>query len=269
MGGEDETLKLVLYIVMMVIVIYIGIGLVAGFDPRDWVKKLSSTTYEPGKISINDIENLEKNTFLDCTQNSYLMTLKDVKFDTKPGLNVEGGVLEFIVALDFKNRLFLGSDENGITKIIICKEANGEFKCDDTTLRFDLSNCVEPSGDEVFHFTTWLAKPAVLDAMKPTGTCDFPAISKVLDNYGQFYLSSFNVNKDIALACAQTDCEKQDQTTCSTTPGCYWSNGWFSDSCQLCPSSTTCNDYDGDACSQCPIPKATCTPGVFGRCNPS
>lgn len=270
MGGEDETLKLVLYIVVMLIVIYIGIGLVAGFDPRGWTRQISSVTYEPGKVFIKDKENLEKNTRLDCTQNSYTLILKDIKFGTKPGLEVQGDVLEFIVALDFKNYLFLGSDGDQNVKTVLCREKDGIFNCDDITLNFYFGSCTGTlSNNEVFHFTTWLSKPALLDAMRPTGACEFPPISKVLDDYGQFYLSSFNVNKNIATACAQSECESQDQTTCSTVAGCYWGGSPWSKSCQLCPSSNICNSYDGDACSQCPWPKLSCTPGALYGCNPS
>ncbi len=273
MGGEDETIKLVLYIVVMIIVIYIGIGLVLGFNPSEWTRKLSSTTFTSGKIGVT--QDLEKNTVIGCLQTAYLVTLKDMKFDIKPGLETQDGKLQFIVVMDFRNLLFIGSD-NDYNEIIKCPLDGGEFKCGDKTLSFDLRNTGGLGEKEVFHFTTWYARPVLVDAIKspefcedtPSGTvCSPTSISKILDNYGQLYLSSFDVVKDKinTVECNKNECEKQaDESDCKSTARCYW-HGF--NGCELCPTSTTCGDYDGYACSQCAIPKANCKPGTFYGCN--
>ena len=165
MSGEEETIKVVLYVVVMIIIIYIGIGFVLGFNPASWIGKLSSTTYEPGKISLT--QDLEKYTFVDCTQNSYRLTLKDLKFNVKPGLSVEGNTLDFIVTLDFNNLLFVGADTTGVAKTITCKVIDGKFQCDDATINFDLSSCTgKLTGSQVFHFTTWVLKNRGVKSLK-------------------------------------------------------------------------------------------------------
>ncbi len=262
-------LNFVFYILVGAIILYVGIGIVAGFNPSGWGRKFSSLSYEQGKLM--QTQDFDKNKILDCTQNDYLLTLKDLKFDVKPGTSVQGGALEFVVALDFKNMVFVGADETRVVKKIKCSDESGNFNCGGT-LNFYLGGCTGGlNGTQVFHFTTWEAKPAVLAAMEPTGTCSYPSISKVLDSYGQFYLSSFDVVvDDIQLICDKTECEKQaDKGSCDTLSKCYWSTPilWFNN-CKLCPTSTACGDYDSEQCSKCPVSKVNCRPSVLG-CGPA
>ena len=267
MSGDNETLKLVLYFILMVIVIYIGIGFVAGFDPRAWLQKLSTTTYEPG--SLVQIQELDKNFILDCRSNDYILTLKDLKFDVKPGLSVQGGSLNVMVMLDVRNNLYLGTDTNGNDRTITCGEKDGTFKCDTVTLSFNI-RCVGGLGPrEVFHFTTWRYNDALRSAILPD-QCAYPSLSKILGSYGDFYLSSFNlVDDSVSKSCDRTECQQKDETTCTDTNKCYW-GGWpWSKSCQLCPTSTVCSGYDREQCSKCVVARNNgCTPDLLSGCNP-
>ena len=272
MSGADEMLKIGLYVIIMLIVIYIGISLVAGFDPREWTKKLSSATFEPGKvIQTQSQQYLNEHSILECSQTNYRLTTKDLKFDIKPGTDVEGGELNFIVVLDLDNKLFVGTDESGYDKIVKCTDKGNEFNCGDNTIYFDIRCTGGLNAKEVFHFTTWLYKPAVRDAMLPD-QCNYPSLSKILDNYGQFYLSSFNFAKnDIQAECEKTDCRaKSDETTCKEDNKCYWRAPIFwINSCDRCPTSSNCNDYDSEQCSKCTVAVANgCTPSFFS-CNPA
>ena len=98
-GGDEETLKVVLYMLIMVVVIYVGIGLVLGFNPTDWAKKLSSVKYEPGKIQpTQQAQALSDITLIDCSESAQSITLKDIKFRVAPGTESSNGELKFIVA---------------------------------------------------------------------------------------------------------------------------------------------------------------------------
>jgi hypothetical protein len=266
MSGEDETIKMVLYIVVVLIVVYIGIGFVLGFNPSEWTKKLSSVRFEPGALDAGD---LSDNIELGCRQSNYLITLKDLKFDVQPGIETLGGVLDVSVALDFKNLLFLGTGE-GNKEIIECKKKDGKFDCGTTTLMFDTGRQIGGlEGREVLHFTAWKSNPVLLDSMRPSGN-QYTTLASTLNNYGEFYLSSFDIVIDDTQAeCSKTECKRQaDENSCQNTAGCYWYDGWLTDSCEFCPKSTTCSDYDSSACVKCPIPSATCTTGLLGGCSP-
>ena len=257
--GFEITKGAIFYFLIMIVVIYIGIAIVTGLNPLTLLKKIDST-FEPGKVYVTNAGTLDKNIELGCLGTNYILTLDGAKF----GYKGTGDKLEFIVVLDYKNLLFVGhyGDEEKIT----CTAEPDKYNCpQELKLSFELAGTGGITGKQTFHFTTWLARPAVIDAVKQTHA----TLDKILDSYSDSYLSSFDATVNVQTKCKETECGSQsNEPDCKATSGCYW-GGWpWSKSCKVCSSSTNCNDYDSGACIQCPIPAANCKPGTLYGCEP-
>ncbi len=261
--GEIER-DTIFYIIVMFIVMYIGASIVMGFNPLAWGKSGQLSRYfEPGKVYITNVNtqgSIEDLVEVDCTNPgsaAYIIALNNPKFFYKG----KEKAIDFIVLLDYRNMLFLGDLGNGENKIhCTLPEGGQEFEClQGIKITFTINGVGTLSGKQIFHFTTWLAKPEVMTDAGQNGQ----TLKNMLDNRASSYLSSFDVAfNSFEAECKQTECESTDnKIACEdkNTDGCYWRSPlvWFS-ACKACPSETDCSKYDRDACTQCPIATATC-----------
>jgi len=261
--GEIER-DTIFYIIVMFIVMYIGASIVMGFNPLAWGKSGQLSQYfEPGKVYITNVNkqgSIEDLVKVNCTNPgsaAYIVTLNNPKFFYKG----REKAIDFIVLLDYRNLLFLGDTGTAENKIHCTLPEDGqEFECpQDIKITFTLDGVGTLSDKQIFHFTTWLAKPEVItDAGKNGQT-----LKDMLDSRAPYYLSSFDVAfSSMEAECKQTECENIDnKIACKdkNADGCYWRSPlvWFSE-CKACPSETDCNKYDRDACTQCPIAMPNC-----------
>lgn len=257
--------ELGLYLLITIIIIYLGVSVVLGFDPRMWGGKFSSA-FTPGKVvPLNE----QGSATIDCKGTAYKLAFKNIGFnyDRKPGASVEQ--INFVVVLDFNNMLFIGQKDGAIDKIKCTSQENSDkFDCPkDENIEFELKGVSTPTGNQVFHFTVWDAKQDVIDALtKPescTPACRPTSLSTVLDSYPNSYISSFDITKNVEHECLKSECLAQDQQKCKDAAGCYWHG-----TCDICPSSAQpCSSYSTEQCAQCAIANASCVPGRFWGCN--
>jgi hypothetical protein len=275
--------EFIVYVTVMLIVIYIGISIVLGVNPLKWGQQARvSDLFEPGKIYTN--YKLEDYTRLDCSGSIRILTLDGVKFGYRVAPSSSLDKIDFIIVLDHQNLLFLGRNEETNDPKITCKrpEGSGDFECPNTKLRFELKGIKDVSGKQTFHLTAWKALPVVVDATQRPETCSETGagttcvpttLSAMLESYPDSYLSSFDDTIDIGAKCKETECRQLPENECKdkNSEGCYW-GGWFSSSCEPCPSSTLCGDYKVPGeCAQCPIPRSNCEVGsiaTFWSCKP-
>lgn len=267
--GFEVTKGAWFYLALMVITIYIGFMIVAGLNPFSLFSRLDDI-FEPSIINIADdnIEGLDKYVKLDCSANTPIVILEGAKFYYKGEPGPRSDVFEFIVVLDYigpyQSKLFVGSHGNNNEQKMTCvvSKDGKEFDCpQDLKIEFVLDNIGGLREKEFFHFTFWKANQPVIDDANENGM----TLSTLLQKHGQFYLSSFDVAKDIKIACGETECDKQtDEASCRSTENCYWGPWYlpFLRSCGYCPIYTECSRYDKDQCEQC-------TSAVQANCHPT
>ena len=263
----DETVKVILYVIGGLVVLYILMAIAIGVNPVMLVKKMNQK-FEPGKLYVtntNNEQNLEAISDVEYSESSYIITLHGPKFHYEGDSD---SALKFIILLDFHSLLFVGTHSDG-QEIIECSPESGslEFNCaQNLELKFDLGRRTGTiTGKQNLHFMAWSAKPAVVDAAKQ----DTATLSSMLESYADSYISSFDVAVDFSMKLEETGCKKLNEQECrdNNNEGCYWGGPWYwYSSCGLCPSSTKCIDYRKDQCAQCPVPKANCEPGILWGC---
>lgn len=270
--GFEITKGAIFYIVLMLIIIYLTVSIITGLTPFQLIKKIG-TAFEPGKLYVaNDQRDpLEAHTKIECLSAAYKVVIDSPNFYYKDKSSSKS--ITFAVVLDYRNKLFFGdiTDPTGAhSETISCSPPadSDEFSCPkDRKIEFNVNGIGTFDNKQVLHFTTWIATPAVISALKESDA----TLDKMLGGvYANSYLSSFDIVVDTQQKCKEAECNSLDESGCKTknSEGCYWRTSWLSpNSCQLCGSSTKCGDYDGEACVQCPIAKANCKPGVLYGCN--
>lgn len=271
--GFEITKGAVFYFLLMLIVVYIGIALVVGTNPLEAFSKMNNL-FEPAKVNIadSDIKELEKYVKLDCSATAPLVILENIKFYYKGQPSSMSDYVEFMILLDYNNRLFLGHNAIDGTDAVKCgsSEDGDSFQCSQTLkIEFNLVGIGNLKERDLLHFTIWQARPAI-----STAVADGTTFRDLLESYPESYISSFDVIKERVKACQETECSKQkNEPDCQATPNCYW-GPWYlpwSRSCSICPSPTDptdCDAYDRDQCTQCPTPKLTCQVTLTGGCEP-
>lgn len=266
--GFEITQGAAFYIIMMLIVIVIGIGIVTGFKMPSKEKLESlSRTFQPGSIYItNDKADIPRIVQLDCSQEVYRLYLNQIKLASRKVPDDSNKVLQFLILLDYDNRIFeaqYGSGDAPKT-VIDCESSDDLYVCpQELVLRFALSGVGKPTGTRILHFTAWKYTPALENAITPTVT-----LGKLLDDYSESYMSSFDLQFNTEQKCQEHDCASiTDETACHSKNGCFWDSAIIVDStCKICPDYTECTEYDKEQCTQCPIPVANCQPGTLWGC---
>ncbi|MBS3051447.1 MAG: hypothetical protein J4400_04845 [Candidatus Aenigmarchaeota archaeon] len=247
------------YIIVMIVVIYVGLWMVAGVNPLKVFDQIGQV-FEPGKLYITNDKpqegGLEKLTKLDCTPNSQVVILDGLKFFYRASPGSETDELKFVIIMDYKglpgtqSKLIVGHHGDNNDEIISCAASGDEFSCpQDIKLRFDMRGIGSLQPKEVFHFTTWLEELGLV------GNADSMTLKEMLDQYPQAYLSSFDVAIDTPVACGQHACSSQEnEGDCRGATNCYWGGPWYwpwANSCSLCEPFTECSRFGRGACVQC------------------
>lgn len=272
MAKGDIERETIFHIIITLLILYIGASIVLGFNPLTWTKKGQlSQTFEPGKLYISNTDaqgGIESLIKFDCSQAAYILTIAQPKFFYK---GAAGKSLDFILVLDYKNLLFVGKDDDENMKTVHCTpdEKGEEYQCPESNINFKLQGVGGVTGEQVFHFTAWNAKPSVISA------ADDPdqTLASMLGSYPESYMTSFDAAVNVDIKCKETKCSSLSKTPCdeenADTGDCYWRSPWNIDwlsGCKPCPSDTTCSKYDRDACVKCAIPKANCQVSIIGGC---
>lgn len=253
----EQVMNVWLYVLLMLVVIYIGLWIVAGANPLKMFEQIGQV-FEPGKLYItndNPHEGLARFVKLDCSPNAPVVTLDGLKFyyRAKPGSQSDN--LKFAVIMDYaglpgtQRKLIVGHYGENNVEIISCGASGDEFQCpQDIKLRFDMRGIGGLQPKEVFHFTTWLEEP---DLLRNAQTY---TLKEMLEGHPQAYLSSFDVAVDTGRACGIDTCSRLDnEASCNSETTCYW-GGFFpwTKSCSLCLSYSSCDQFSKDACEKCP-----------------
>ncbi len=264
------------YIIVMLIVIYIGIAIVTGLNPLTVFSKIGHI-FEPGKLYITNDNpqegGLAKFTKIDCSETAPIVILDGLKFFYKAEPASRSESFKFVVIMDYKaadsgglptqSKLIIGR-HNGV-EVIECRAKGREFECpQDLKLEFRMEGIGNKKKKEVFHFTTWKDRAGVLENARSTNF-----MSNMLGANADAYVSSFDVAKDKQLSCQETECRKQvTEDSCRSTSNCYW-GPWYlpwAKKCSRCEVFTECSRYDKDQCVQCDVPRIDlgCTPTLTG-----
>lgn len=258
------------YIIVMIIVVYIGISIVTGLNPLNVFQKIGHV-FEPGKLYITNDNpeqgGLEKFTKIDCTPNAPVVILDGLKFYYKGEPGSQSSKLHFAIILDYKgppggqSKLIVGRHDGG--EVIECSVKDDAFDCpQNLKMRFELQGIGDLQPKEVFHFTTWLETSKLRDDAR---SMNF--LKELLEKYSEFYLSSFDVALDKASACGRTNCESQMTEGECIAANCYWGPWYFpwGKSCKYCQTLPDCDKYDKDQCTQCAQPRSmSCKPTLLG-----
>src|SRR3989338_5023950 len=179
----NDMLKIIMYLALAMIVIYLFVTISTGVEPITLIKRLGQT-FEAGKIGITNA--LESIASVDCRSDHYVVTLDSPKFYYKEKSGEK--VLDFIVVLDFERFVYIG--KYGDQKAIRCELKEGEFKCPEVKLEFDIGQRTTAiEGKQNLHFTTWRASGPVTDA----ASSQSETLDRMLERFYNEYLSSFDV----------------------------------------------------------------------------
>ena len=268
--GFELTQSAVFYLILMVVVIFIGLAIVAKGNPLNLIKQQEiAGLFEPGRmISKNAIG---ESVGIICGLNNKV-TITDADFVYRGKSGDKRGNIEFIVLLDY-GRIFRGMNADGSdVQKISCEPVESEdfSDCPPVSMEFSLPGPLDPKTNQTFHFTVWKANQALKDAAAPDSN---PSFGRLLDTYSNYYVSSFDVSKNVDEACQKSKClDASDKNSCAGTAGCYW-GGW--DTCQVCPRYGECDKYSVTQCTACPAPLANCKAGLsinpltgFSGCQP-
>jgi len=278
----------VLYIILMIVVIIIGIAIVTkGQFSILFEQKKFSTLFEPGKLAACIPEMTNKalcrdvsanDLFIDCTAGAsptsaaYKIYLKNLNFNYRDLSTKEGERFDFLVVLDFQNKLAVGRDaKSGSERFSCIKESpsqDGEYMCGEpTTLYFEVSNVRTPAGEKEFmHFTLWRNSAGVRAIVGLEASSLLPeerTFAKLLDNQFHNYLGSFDAGGTINFIakCAEYQCAKcnaggfldfcNEKECHDLASNCWYSGGFLSGSCYPCEPKP-CGQYtQKNACERC------------------
>jgi len=257
--GFELTQSAVFYIILMAVVIFLGLAIVAGGNPIILFKQQQfAGLFEPGRVIPKS--DMDPYVSLQCSGNPDKIIIKNAAFMYKGKPGDKEGSVDFIVILDYYN-LYLGVDENSGVKKISCSASPSDeaSDCPPVTMEFDMKQPID-KGNQVFHFTVWKSNQALIDAAAPDNRIN---MATLLDTYSAYYVSSFDVNKNVDDACAQSNCNAiTDKGSCIS--GCYWTENWWDDKCNACPTYGECSKYSKEQCAQCSAAQANCKVGWFG-----
>ncbi len=259
-GSIEFTQGAVLYIIIMLVVVFVGIAIVTkGQFLMLFQMEKFSQLFEPGAITIGpaSMENgqplghllPEKNMDVVCGPgNVYDVTLKGISFDYKGG---GGKDLSFYVVLDVGNKLVQGMDENGNSVFACIREDRGDrivFNCPSgVNMNFHVQTDA-PAHKEFFHFTVWRAEPGVRDILELSDGSDDKTLSHLLDSQFQNYVGSFDAGGvTIGDACSDFLCKRySNEQSCSGDYTCWFEPGLlgFGGTCHGCKNLMSCSAYD-------------------------
>ncbi|MBI4174571.1 MAG: hypothetical protein HY517_02910 [Candidatus Aenigmarchaeota archaeon] len=257
-----EVLKhFVFEIVILLIVLLIGISIITGVNPLSIFYKVNEI-FDPSTINIageNYAQGVDKFLKIECQQGAqYILTLDSVKFYYKGTPSSASDSVNFVVLLDYKDQngehLFTGKVKKSGLPVITCGAAEDakSFKCpQDMKIEFEVRGTGAFEQKEIFHFTTWKALSS--DDTTISATAESSTFKEILDSYSSYYLSSFDIVKDIGPACEAAECSKQtSETDCRSITNCYWGPSYAAyKTCDACPSYDSCIRFDNDQCVQC------------------
>ena len=271
--GFELTQSAVFYILIMIVVIFIGLSIVAKGNPIALFKQTQfEGVFEPGKVVPKS--QIDPYVKLACGDPSRVI-IDGAGFVYKGRPGDKAGSVNFFMVLDYGGLLFAGNKiadgyQTNEIGLISCSAGPSDAMsdCPPVKIGFDLVKLgpFDESRNQTFHFTIWKANQALEDSARE----DKMTLDKLLDTYSYYYVSSFDVTKDAGDECRQYKCAGQEKDVCIDTSGCYWTENWMTtiwkDTCNACPTSTECGKYDKTQCTQCPFPQANCNPGTLWGC---
>ena len=116
----NDMLKIIMYLALAMIVIYLFVTISTGVEPITLIKRLGQT-FEAGKIGITNA--LESIASVDCRSDHYVVTLDSPKFYYKEKSGEK--VLDFIVVLDFERFVYIVfAVRNSMVRVISARDLN-------------------------------------------------------------------------------------------------------------------------------------------------
>ncbi len=263
------------YIIVMLLVILLGLMIITGGNPLKLIQGQSlSESFLPGKIMIRDPEVLKDAVRLTCpVDKDHVLSVHGIKFATTEIASSEKDEVKFLITVDINNVLFVGTDQDG-HDVLTCKANDEGFDCpQDVKMDFNLNKIGRLEGWHTFHFIVWKADSGVAGAARTYN------LDKVLEDYTESYISSFDLTVDIDEECRRNFCnEINEESLCraNSVRGCFWSEitapmargvpTLSITRCLLCPAFTGCNDYNKEQCTQCTEALTNCKPGFLWGC---
>ncbi len=267
---------LLFYLLGMLLTILVALMILGGGNPmKVFEKKTFKENFEPGTVGIIDAHSLSDWARLTCpAQDDHILTINGLKFGTTEIPSSEKDRIDFLVVLDLNSLLFLGTDQDG-RNVLPCGVNDDEYECpQDIKMDFILNRIGRLEGNYTFHFTLWEAGSGVAGAINdPEMT-----FGKMLDNYPEYYIASFDITTNIETECRRNFCndiKEEDLCKLNLERGCYWDETRvtafptvvpiYIENCRLCRPFSSCGNYNQEECRQCPEARANCaSASLFG-----
>jgi len=248
----------VLYILLMLLVVFIGLMIVTkGQITLIFEQDSLSTMFGPSQFRMTTLDSngkektLSKNNMQVECGSGLNLKIKNVKFTYTGSGKSE---FNFIVILDLDARLIIGHTDDG-TQLFTCtkqgERASDPYDCGQVR---DITFDNVPTGG-ILHFTAWKDDSAGSLASEITarsGQPDGYTFGDLSDDHSQNYLGS----QDLAGATMNEAClgelckNRKGEENCIFTPGC-----WFKSStgiCSACKSTNDCSYFkDANECDMC------------------
>lgn len=243
----------VLYIIIMLLVIFVGIAIATKgqflmlfkMDEFSSMFEANSIRIGPGEFSKETSHILNSNNIdiLCQSGNRYDVTLKNIGFD----YGGAGKRIDFYVVLDAGGKIVRGNDEKG-NSVFTCIKSEGDtsFSCQgNLNINFQFQTDT-PAAKEFFHFTVWRAEPGVTNVLELPDGFEGKSLAGLLDSQFQNYIGSFDAaGITIGDACSDSACKGKSEQECTLLESCWYKPGFiFGGSCNGCRMHTTCNEYN-------------------------
>ncbi|MBI3190292.1 hypothetical protein HYZ41_01160 [archaeon] len=262
-GSIEFSQGAVLYIILMLLVIFIGLMIVTKGQlllvfEQDSLSKMFGPSQFQMTTTVNGKEQSlsEKNVQIECINWNLNWNLKI----NNVGFRYTGGGkdnLKFIVVLDLNKVMRVGHDISSNFLFTCTKQGEGtsaKYECGESKeIIFD---SVQAGG--VLHFTAWKDDENAEIANKIAPNPDY-TFGDLVDEYSQNYMGSYDLSGLTAFeACLGDICKKiKDGDACMNTKiknndnndiGCWFQSG----NCYACKTVTKCGDFKSSAeCKQC------------------